>query len=77
MVDVTVQVSAWRQGYEAALKDVEQHAAKLPEQSHATIVADVLAELRARLSTRPADRPTAAETAGIPPEDLEREWTAG
>ena len=77
MPEVTVEVSAWRRGYEAALRDVEQHAARLQEQRDAAVLAGVLAEVRAALASGPLDRPTAAETAGIPAEDLEREWTAG
>jgi hypothetical protein len=77
MINVTVQVTAWRQGYEAALRDVEQHAARLQEQRDAAIVADVLAQVRADLTSGPAGRPTPAEAAGIPAEELEREWTAG
>jgi hypothetical protein len=77
MVEATVEATAWRRGYEAALRDVEQHAAKLHEQRDAAIVAGVLVEVRASLTSGLAGRPTAAETAGIPAEDLEREWTAG
>jgi hypothetical protein len=77
MAEVTVEVSAWRRGYEAALRDIEQHAARLHEQRDASILAGVLAEVRAALTSGPVDRPTAAETAGIPSEELEREWTAG
>ena len=77
MAEVSLQATAWRQGYEAALRDVEQHAARRPQQSDAAIIADVLAEVRAGLTTRPPGRPNAEETAGIPREDLEREWTAG
>jgi len=77
MADITVEATAWRQGYEAALRDVEQHAAKLQEQRDATILAGVVAEVRAGLTSGPTGRPTPAETAGIPAEDLEREWTAG
>jgi hypothetical protein len=77
MADVTVEAIAWRRGYEAALRDVEQHATRLQEQRDAAIVAGVLAEVRASLTSGLAGRPIAAETAGIPAEDLEREWTAG
>jgi hypothetical protein len=77
MADVTVEATAWRRGYEAALRDVEQHAAMLHEQRDTAIVAGVLAEVRASLTSGLAGRPPAAEAAGIPAEDLEREWTAG
>jgi type II secretory pathway component PulM len=77
MAEVTVETTAWRQGYEAALRDVEQHAAKLQEQRDVATVAGVLAEVRAALTSGPTGRPTPAEATGIPAEDLEREWTAG
>jgi hypothetical protein len=69
MTDAPLQQSAWQQGYEAALRDLERHAARLQERGEAASLTGVLAELRAGL--------TAAEAGGIPPEELEREWTAG
>jgi hypothetical protein len=77
MADVTVETTAWRQGYEAALRDVEQHAAKLHDQKDLATLAGVLAEVRAGLPSGPTGRSTPAEAAGIPAEELEREWTAG
>jgi hypothetical protein len=77
MVELTVQVTAWRQGYEAALRDVEEQAARLLGQGTTPSLVDVLAQVRAALASAPAGRPTPAEAAGIPAEELEREWTAG
>ncbi len=77
MADVIVQETAWRHGYEAALRDIEQHVTKRHEAREATILAGVLAELRAALSMAHRADPMAADMAGIPAEELEREWTAG
>ena len=77
MADVVVQETAWRHGYEAALRDVEQHLAKHHPSTDSAVLAGVLAELRARLTSAHRADPLAAETAGIPSEELEREWTAG
>jgi hypothetical protein len=77
MAEVTVETTAWRQGYEAALRDVEQHAANLQDQRDVAVLAGVVAEVRARLTSGPTGRPTPAEAAGVPAEELEREWTAG
>jgi hypothetical protein len=70
--------AAWRQGYEAALRDVEQRAGELQERGGAAGLAGMLADLRAGLNTAPQRvDSTAVQAAGIPREELEREWTAG
>jgi hypothetical protein len=77
MADVVVQETAWRHGYEAALRDLEQHVAKHHPAADTALLARILAELRAGLITAHRADPLAAETASIPSEELEREWTAG
>jgi hypothetical protein len=69
MTDAPVHPSPWQEGYEAALRDLERHAAKLQERGEAASVQGALAELRAGLAV--------GEPRGIPPAELEREWTAG
>ena len=65
----------WRQGYEAALREVERRAGRL-EHGQAAVLLGVLSELRAQVAEGHPPEPTGGETAGIPREDIEREYTA-
>jgi hypothetical protein len=77
MADASSDMAAWRQGYEAALRDLEDRVGKLQERGQAVGLRDVLAELRAGLAAGHLVDPAARQAAGVPPEELEREWTAG
>jgi hypothetical protein len=77
MADASSEMAAWREGYEAALRDLEDRVGKLQERGQAAGLRDVLAELRAGLTTGQHLDPVARQAAGVPPEELEREWTAG
>jgi hypothetical protein len=65
----------WRQGYEAALREVERRAGRL-EHGQATVLLGMLSELRAEVAEGHAREPGAGETAGMPREAIEREYTA-
>lgn len=78
MADASFETAAWRRGYEAALQDVERHAGELQERGGLNSLEGLLAGLRAALGDEPGQVDTAApEAAGVPPEGLDREWTAG
>jgi hypothetical protein len=77
MADSSVQETAWRRGYEAALRDVEQHVTRHHSGTEAVFLAGLLADLRAGLTAALPSNRLAADAAGIPAEELEREWTAG
>jgi hypothetical protein len=77
MTDATVQAAACRQGYEAALRDLEQRVAKLQEWGEAGRLGGVLAELRTGVTGRQPLDMAVTKTTGIPSDELEREWTAG
>jgi hypothetical protein len=78
MPDASLDKTAWLQGYQAALRDVQQRAGLLQERGGSASLEGLLAELRATLDAHP-DRvgSTTPQTEGIPHEDLEREWTSG
>jgi hypothetical protein len=65
----------WRQGYEAALREVERRAGRL-EHGQAAVLLGVLGELRAGLAEGHVPESPADDAHGIPREDIEREYTA-
>ena len=77
MAETTTRHSGWQLGYEAALRDLEQLAADLRARGQEPSLERLLAELRAGLAAGRAVDPDARETSGVPPEDLQREWTEG
>jgi hypothetical protein len=77
MAETSSETAAWRQGYEAALRDLEGRLTTFQERGQAASLLELLAQLRAELTAGRGVDPAARQAAGVPPEDLEREWTAG
>jgi hypothetical protein len=63
---------SWRAGYEAALNDLEQLAARLRARGEEHNLGQLVAELRAGLTTGHAIDPARAEAPAV-----NREWTEG
>jgi hypothetical protein len=69
------QTGEWRQGYEAALREVERRAGRL-EHGQAAVLLGLVSELRAEVAEGRAPEPRGADATPIPREDIEREYTA-